>query len=79
MGFIGAAVAQNTAADPGRKGPALLQRGEMLATFGGCNDCHTPKLMTLHGPVPDKTRLLSGHPARRDRAESVGRPSRPAN
>lgn len=63
MGFIGAAVAQSAAADPGLKGPALIQRGEMLATFGGCNDCHTPKLMTLHGPVPDKARLLSGHPA----------------
>jgi mono/diheme cytochrome c family protein len=31
--------------------------------FGGCNDCHTPKLFTAAGPVPDTTRLLSGHPA----------------
>jgi hypothetical protein len=40
-----------------------IQRGEYLVGYGGCNDCHTPKLMTTHGPVPDKTRLLSGHPA----------------
>lgn len=30
-------------------------------TFGGCNDCHTPKFMTSNGPVLDKARLLSGH------------------
>ncbi|HEV2977411.1 MAG TPA: hypothetical protein VG425_07460 [Casimicrobiaceae bacterium] len=40
-----------------------IQRGEYLVGYGGCNDCHTPKRMTPDGPVPDKTRLLSGHPA----------------
>jgi hypothetical protein len=40
-----------------------IQRGEYLVGFGGCNDCHTPKRMTSQGPVPDKSRLLSGHPA----------------
>jgi mono/diheme cytochrome c family protein len=40
-----------------------IQRGQYLVDFGGCNDCHTPKLMTPRGPVPDKSRLLSGHPA----------------
>ena len=29
--------------------------------FGGCNDCHSPKVMTDMGPVPDTTRLLSGY------------------
>ena len=43
------------------KGP--VQRGQYLATFGGCGDCHTPKNMTDHGPAPDASRLLSGHRA----------------
>jgi hypothetical protein len=29
----------------------------------GCNDCHTPLKMTDHGPEPDMTRMLSGHPS----------------
>ena len=37
--------------------------GEHLVTIGGCNDCHTPKKMTAHGPQLDSTLLLSGHPA----------------
>jgi mono/diheme cytochrome c family protein len=40
-----------------------IKRGEYLAAYGGCDDCHTPKVMTPNGPAPDKTRLLSGHPA----------------
>jgi len=31
--------------------------------LGGCNDCHSPKKMTPHGPAPDEALLLSGHPA----------------
>lgn len=41
----------------------LLQRGEYLLNFMGCDDCHSPKTMTAQGPVPDMTRRLSGHPA----------------
>ncbi|MCL5028174.1 MAG: diheme cytochrome c-553 [Bacteroidetes bacterium] len=41
----------------------LIARGKYLVQFGGCNDCHTPKMMTAMGPVPDTTKLLSGHPA----------------
>lgn len=52
-----AAVAQTAAAEEETK------RGEYLVVYGGCNDCHTPKLVTPSGPVPDKSRLLSGHPA----------------
>ena len=37
--------------------------GEHLVTIAGCNDCHTPKKMTLHGPDLDSSLLLSGHPA----------------
>ena len=38
-------------------------RGEYLVGIMGCNDCHTPKVMTDQGPVPDVHRLLSGHPS----------------
>lgn len=37
--------------------------GEHLVQVSGCHDCHTPKMMTAKGPMPDTTRLLSGHPA----------------
>lgn len=37
--------------------------GEHLVTICGCNDCHTPKKMTDHGPEPDSSLWLSGHPA----------------
>jgi hypothetical protein len=37
--------------------------GEHLVTIAGCNDCHTPKIMTPQGPVDDSSLMLSGHPA----------------
>lgn len=37
--------------------------GEHLVVIAGCNDCHTPKKMTAHGPVLDSALWLSGHPA----------------
>lgn len=40
-----------------------VARGKYLVNIGGCNDCYSPKMMTPMGPVPDSTRLLSGHPA----------------
>ncbi|MEP0861697.1 MAG: diheme cytochrome c-553 [Ignavibacterium sp.] len=40
-----------------------VARGEFLVTFGGCGDCHTPKVFTPQGPVPDTSRLLSGSPS----------------
>jgi len=46
-----------------KDGHDTLAWGERLAKFGGCNDCHTPKLMTPKGPELDKSRLLSGYPA----------------
>ena len=39
-----------------------IKRGEYLVTIGGCNDCHTPWKMGEHGPGPDMSRMLSGHP-----------------
>jgi cytochrome c553 len=41
---------------------ALVSKGKYLVMVGGCNDCHSPKVMTEHGPEPDPSRLLSGHP-----------------
>lgn len=39
-----------------------VERGRYLVTMGGCDDCHSPKIMTDHGPAVDSTRRLSGHP-----------------
>ena len=41
----------------------LIKRGKYLVDFGGCNDCHTPKIYTDHGPEPNSKLLLSGHPS----------------
>jgi len=40
-----------------------VKMGEHLVHICGCNDCHTPKKMTDHGPDMDWDRMLSGHPA----------------
>jgi len=40
-----------------------IKWGQHLVTIAGCNDCHTPKKMSDHGPVLDSALLLSGHPA----------------
>ena len=37
--------------------------GRHLVLVLGCNDCHTPKIMTATGPVNDSTLMLSGHPS----------------
>ncbi len=41
----------------------LIARGKYLVAYGGCNDCHTPLKMSDKGPVPDMSRMLSGHPS----------------
>lgn len=38
-----------------------IKRGGYLVTIGGCNDCHSPKVMTPQGPALDTSRLLSGY------------------
>ena len=40
-----------------------IKRGEYIVSTSGCHDCHSPKIMTDKGPMPDPERLLSGHPA----------------
>lgn len=42
---------------------ALIKRGNYLVTIMGCNDCHSPKVMTAHGPDTDTAQMLGGHPA----------------
>jgi len=55
--------ARSTSERPAPSQDELVARGRYLTTVGGCNDCHSPKIMTDHGPEPDPERLLSGHPA----------------
>ncbi|MDW8105657.1 MAG: cytochrome c, partial [Armatimonadota bacterium] len=40
----------------------MIERGKYLVTVAACGECHTPHKMGPNGPVPDETRLLSGHP-----------------
>jgi mono/diheme cytochrome c family protein len=48
--------ASATPADP-------ISHGKYLTVVASCNDCHSPKIMTPQGPMPDSSRILSGHPA----------------
>ncbi len=57
----GASFAAEQKGDSEKK--TMIERGRYLVTLGGCNDCHSPKKMTTHGPAPDEDRLLSGHQA----------------
>jgi mono/diheme cytochrome c family protein len=41
----------------------LVQRGRYLVTYGGCHDCHTPKVFEGGAPRPDLSRELAGYPA----------------
>lgn len=41
----------------------MTMRGKYLVNTAGCNDCHSPKVMTSMGPIPDTTKLLSGYPS----------------
>lgn len=50
-------------AEPEMSQEELIARGEHLVAVMDCNICHSPKIMTDRGPVPDTSRLLSGHPA----------------
>lgn len=40
-----------------------IEKGRYLVVYGGCNDCHTPKVMGPKGPSLNEALLLSGHPA----------------
>jgi mono/diheme cytochrome c family protein len=60
---LGTAFSSGSQADPVISKTELIKRGEYLVRLGGCNDCHTPKVMGPNGPEPDQTRLLMGQPA----------------
>jgi mono/diheme cytochrome c family protein len=59
------------AGDPA-PGADVIDRGKYIVNTAACHDCHTPWVMTDHGPAPDMTRALSGHP------ESLEMPPAPA-
>lgn len=44
---------------------AMVKRGEYLITIGGCDDCHSPKIMGSNGPEIDMSKRLSGFPSSR--------------
>jgi hypothetical protein len=41
----------------------LIARGKYLVNLGGCNHCHTPKVMGPKGPMDDESHRLAGSPA----------------
>jgi hypothetical protein len=49
---------------PAQGKAAQVERGRLLVSIGGCNDCHTPMKFDadIGMPVPDMSRMLSGHP-----------------
>ena len=57
--------AGSDAAPAGSAVPAAnaVERGKYLVAIAACNECHTPFAMGPQGPMPDMTRMLSGHPA----------------
>lgn len=39
----------------------MIERGHYLVSSIGCEDCHSPKMMTDQGPVPDPATRFAGH------------------
>ncbi|HYK57282.1 MAG TPA: diheme cytochrome c-553, partial [Flavisolibacter sp.] len=56
----GEALVEGTSEVSGKE--TLIKRGEYLVTIMGCQDCHSPKVMTPQGPAIDSAHMLSGHP-----------------
>jgi hypothetical protein len=66
LALAGPAAAAKVKDAKGAKADASpVARGAYLVRTGGCNDCHTPWVFNkdLGMPIPDMTRMLSGHPA----------------
>jgi hypothetical protein len=59
---LAAAAASSAIAQAPQAGADEVARGKYIVTTSGCNDCHTPWVMTEKGPEPDMKRMLSGHP-----------------
>jgi hypothetical protein len=72
LGFVAAAATAIAAmagcnqapAKPASDKATQVERGRLLVSIGGCNDCHTPMKFDadVGMPVPDMSRMLSGHP-----------------
>ena len=71
LGFVAVATALAALAGCNQPSPkpvadktAQVERGRLLVSIGGCNDCHTPMKFDadVGMPVPDMSRMLSGHP-----------------
>jgi hypothetical protein len=62
LASAGSALAKGSKESKAKEDP--VARGGYLVSFSGCNDCHTPWVFNkdLGMPVPDMTRMLSGHP-----------------
>jgi hypothetical protein len=71
------AVTVTAAATADRPASAAVERGKYLVNVAGCNDCHTPFVMTENGPEPDMTRMLSGHPEAMPMPQPPGLPKGP--
>lgn len=56
-----------------------IAKGAALVHLGGCNDCHSPKIMTAMGPIPDTNRILSGYPANSPLPEITYDATKPGN
>jgi mono/diheme cytochrome c family protein len=61
---LAGACSTRSSAPPAETTADQVARGRRLVSIGGCNDCHTPMKFDaeLGMPVPDMTRMLSGHP-----------------
>jgi hypothetical protein len=62
LALLAGACAQKS--PPADSPAARIERGRVLVSIGGCNDCHTPMKFDpeIGMPIPDMTRMLSGHP-----------------
>ena len=52
--------------------PGRVERGRELVTLGGCNHCHSPKVMSPSGPTVHPMKILSGQQADQKIAEVPG-------
>ncbi len=66
VGAVALSLAVPSAMFAQKPSKSLVARGKYLVLVGGCNHCHSPKVMTPQGPEPDASKLLSGHPAAMD-------------
>lgn len=53
----------NTHSEENQGNSAAIDRGKFIVERFGCHTCHSPKIETEQGFIPDPDRLLSGHPA----------------